>query len=68
MPDSNEPNWGRYVGMGLEVAVGVGLGSLVGWWLDRRYQWSWGTVIGAMIGLASGMYLLIRETTRMNKD
>lgn len=68
MPESNEPNWGRYVGMGLEVAVGVGLGSLVGWWLDRRYQWSWGTVIGAMIGLAGGMYLLIRETTRMNKD
>jgi F0F1-type ATP synthase assembly protein I len=46
----------------------VGLGSLVGWWLDKRYQWSWGMVIGAMIGLAGGMYLLIREAIRMNKD
>ncbi|MCC7351894.1 MAG: AtpZ/AtpI family protein [Phycisphaerales bacterium] len=68
MPDNNEPNLGRYLGMGLEVAVGVGLGSLVGWWLDKRYQWSWGMVIGAMIGLAGGMYLLIREAIRMNKD
>jgi F0F1-type ATP synthase assembly protein I len=68
MPDNNEPNMGRYLGMGLEVAVGVGLGSLVGWWLDKRYQWSWGMVIGAMIGLAGGMYLLIREAIRMNKD
>ncbi|MCC6422080.1 MAG: AtpZ/AtpI family protein [Phycisphaerales bacterium] len=59
---------GRYLGMGLEVAVGVGLGSLVGWWLDKRYQWSWGMVIGAMIGLAAGLYLLIREAIRMNKD
>lgn len=68
MPENNEPNLGRYLGMGLEVAVGVGLGSLVGWWLDKRYQWSWGMVIGAMIGLAGGMYLLIREAIRMNKD
>jgi len=68
MPDNNEPNLGRYLGVGLEVAVGVGLGSLVGWWLDKRYQWSWGMVIGAMIGLAGGMYLLIREAIRMNKD
>jgi F0F1-type ATP synthase assembly protein I len=68
MPDNNEPNMGRYLGMGLEVAVGVGLGSLVGWWLDKRYQWSWGMVIGAMIGLAAGLYLLIREAIRMNKD
>jgi F0F1-type ATP synthase assembly protein I len=68
MPDNNEPNLGRYLGMGLEVAVGVGLGSLVGWWLDKRYQWSWGMVIGAMIGLAAGLYLLIREAIRMNKD
>jgi len=68
MPDKNEPEWGRYVGMGLEVAIGVGLGSLIGWWLDRRYHWSWGMIIGAMIGLAGGMYLLIREAIRMNKD
>ena len=68
MPDKNEPEWGRYVGMGLEVAIGVGLVSLIGWWLDRRYPWSWGMIIGAMIGLAGGMYLLIREAIRMNKD
>jgi len=45
------------------------LGYFVGHWLDNRYGWyPWATLIGAMLGLAAGMYLLIKSALRMNKD
>ncbi|HYE18833.1 MAG TPA: AtpZ/AtpI family protein [Tepidisphaeraceae bacterium] len=67
-PDS-DTNWGKYLGMGLEVAVGVILGYLVGNWLDQRNGWSpWGVIVGTMLGIAAGMYMLIKEAIRMNKD
>jgi ATP synthase protein I len=55
--------------VGLQVAIGVALGLIVGTWLDKRYGWSpWGSTIGAMVGLAGGLYLLIKEAFRINKD
>ena len=67
--DHRDPSWGQYLGLGLQMAVGVGLGVLVGGWLDRKYGWQpWGTTVGALLGLAGGMYLLIKEALRMNKD
>ena len=69
MPNQDDVNWGRFVGIGLEIAVGAALGTVVGLWLDRKYGWSpWGVVAGSMIGVAAGMYLLIRDAVRMNKD
>ena len=76
MPGDREPrredpnaNWGKYLGVGLEIAVGVGLGYIVGNWLDKKYGWSpTGTLVGTMVGLAGGMYLLIKEALRMNAD
>ena len=67
-PDQ-DVNWGRYLGIGLEMAIGVILGLLIGRWLDRRFAWEpWGTLIGVMLGMAGGMYLLIKEGIRANKD
>jgi F0F1-type ATP synthase assembly protein I len=69
MPESDDQNWGRFLGIGLEMAVGVALGYFVGSWLDRRYGWNnYGTLGGVMIGLAAGMYLLIKDAMRINKD
>lgn len=75
MPDSNPSDnkgddrsrLGIGVSMGLEVLVGVGLGLLVGHWIDKKLDSSpWGLLIGAMLGLASGMYLLIKDALQLN--
>ena len=67
--DSDDANWGRYAGVGLEVAVGVGLGAAIGYWLDKRFDTRpWCLVCGSMLGLAGGMYLLIKEVMKLNRD
>ena len=69
MPKGDDSNWGKLAGIGLEVAVGVGLGYIVGHWLDKRYGWeSRGVVIGTLVGLAGGLYLMIKEAIRANRD
>ena len=69
MADEN-PNWGHYLGYGLQMAVGVILGVVVGMWIDRKLANAtpWGTIIGAMLGMAAGMYMLIKDAIRMNKQ
>ena len=65
--DDDQDSGGKFLGLGLQMMMGVLLGVLIGWWLDRRYGWSpWGTLIGSMLGLAGGMYLLIKETMTGN--
>jgi F0F1-type ATP synthase assembly protein I len=68
--DQDDPaNWGKYLSYGLQIAAGVTLGALVGNWLDHKFNWSpWGILVGCMLGLASGMYLLIKDALKMNKD
>ena len=59
----------RMLGVGLEMAVSVGLGMAVGWWLDGKFGWGrLATVTGSVVGLAGGMYLLIKQALEMNKD
>ena len=68
-PPDSDTNWGKHLGVGLQMLVGVGLGFVVGNWLDKKYGWApWGVMAGTMLGLASGMYLLIKDAIRMNKD
>jgi len=69
MPKDEDVNWGRFAGVGLQMLVGVGLGLIVGKWFDRRFgSEPWGLMIGVMLGLAGGMYLLIKDAIRINKD
>ena len=69
MPGTDDPNWGKYAAVGLQMAVGVALGVFVGNWLDKKYGWApWGVFVCTMLGLAGGMYLLIKDAIRMNKD
>jgi len=69
MPEKDQPNWGHFLGLGLQVAIGVALGLWIGGWLDRKFNWSpWGTLLGIMLGAAGGLYLLVKEAIKANKD
>ena len=69
MPEENQSDWGKYLGYGMQMAVGAGLGALAGYWLDRKLGWTpWGMIVCIMLGVASGIYLLIKDALQMNKD
>jgi hypothetical protein len=70
MPKNDQDtNWGNLAMVGIEVGIGVGLGYFVGRWLDNKYGWgSRGAITGAMLGLAGGLYLLIKQAIQANKD
>jgi len=69
MPKGDDQNMGRALGLGFQVLAGAVLGFLVGSWVDRRFQTApWGLISGLVVGLAAGMYQLIREGIRINKD
>ena len=69
MAGEQKTNWGQGLAMGFETAVGVAIGVVVGHWLDKKYGWEpWGTVVGSMLGLVAGAYLLIKEVNRMDRQ
>jgi F0F1-type ATP synthase assembly protein I len=49
--------------VGLMMAVPPGLGA----WLDYYFGWSpWGVVVGAVLGLTTGLIQLVRLSNREN--
>lgn len=69
MAGEKRTNWGQGLAMGFETAVGVAVGYFVGNWLDKRFGWApWGMLVGMMLGLIAGAYLLIKEVNRMDKQ
>ena len=51
------------------MATGMGLGAAVGFWWDKHHASSpYGLLIGLLIGGVAGMYLLVKEVIRINKD
>ena len=69
MPSKKDSGLGKLLTGGFEVAAGIGLGYFIGSYLDRKTGHSpWGVVVGVLIGCAAGMYLMIREVIKMNKD
>jgi F0F1-type ATP synthase assembly protein I len=50
--------------VGLEMAVPVGVGA----WLDGQFGWSpWGVVVGAVLGLGTGLTHLVALSNRHTK-
>ena len=65
MADDGGTDWGKGLSSGLEVAVGIGLGCLVGGWIDKHHGTGpWGLLIGLLFGCAAGMYQLIKSVNR----
>ena len=69
MAIDDEGGWGRGLSYGFEIAVGAGLGALIGTWWDRHHGSSpWGLLVCLLVGCAAGMYVLIKDMNRINKD
>ena len=68
MAKQDETNWGRLAGLGLEIGIGAALGAVAGSWIDRKWNSApWGVLIGTLLGLSAGVYLLIKEAISANK-
>lgn len=69
MASKDDNGWGRFASVGLEIAVGAGLGAVVGTWIDHRWHSDpWGVLLGTLLGLFAGMYLVIKDAIRANKN
>jgi F0F1-type ATP synthase assembly protein I len=71
MPDKpDDKNWGKFASSGLELAAGMGVGAAVGYWIDKKRNSSnpWGLLIGMCVGFVAGMYLLIKDAIKANRD
>jgi F0F1-type ATP synthase assembly protein I len=52
----------RYSAAGTQLFAAIGLGVLLGWWLDKKTGLSpLCLVLGAFLGFGSGFYALYRE-------
>jgi len=62
-PDRRSDGWIRYSGIGIEFAGAIAGFALIGYWVDRRFGTSpWGLLGGVGLGLAGGLYNLVRES------
>jgi F0F1-type ATP synthase assembly protein I len=69
MASKNDNGWGKVASVGLEIAVGAGLGAFAGAWIDRKWHTGpWGVLAGTLLGISAGMYILIKEGMKANKD
>lgn len=50
---------------GMEIGVAIGLGALIGWWLDRTYGWRpWGMLTGLALGMGHAAKILVNMTRK----
>ncbi|MEM9883588.1 MAG: AtpZ/AtpI family protein [Planctomycetota bacterium] len=65
--DARRRKW-AVAGAGTELAAGIGLFAGLGYLVDRWLgSLPWGTVVGALLGMAAGMYLLIKAVAAANQ-
>ena len=54
-----------FAGMGMQLAVAIGLGVIAGLKVDEHFRWEQplGTAFFGLLGLAAGMYQVLRALT-----
>ena len=58
----------KYTGVGFEIAGSVAFFCLLGYFFDRHFGTKpTGILIGALVGIIVGTYLLIKEALAINK-
>lgn len=59
---------GPYIDASWQLAGAVGLGSLLGWWLDKKlHTGPWLLVGGSLFGIATGFYLFFKILMTLGK-
>jgi len=59
----------RYAGLGVQLAVTILVGVLLGQWADRKAGTDGVfTMLGALLGFGGTLYSLIRELSKADKD
>lgn len=62
-------DFGPFIGMGMQLAIGVVVFFFVGYWLDGKFGTSpWFTIGGAFLGAAGGLIKFIRDATRLGSE
>ena len=60
---------GPYIDASWQLAGAVGLGSLLGWWLDKKFNTApWLLVGGALFGIGTGFYLFFKILMTLGKN
>ena len=69
MAQNDDGGLGKGLTYGFEICVGTGLGAVIGSWIDRHHGTGpWGLLVGILLGCAAGMYLLLKDYNKLNKD
>ena len=59
----------RYAGLGIQLAVTILAGVLLGRWVDRKVGTDGiFTILGGLLGFGATLYSLIRELSQASKD
>lgn len=68
-PSRKEVSWYGLIGVGFEFFVSVVVCGAVGWWLDKWLKTEpWLMVVGAVIGFAAGLWMMIRSALESFRD
>jgi F0F1-type ATP synthase assembly protein I len=68
-PGKDDPGWARYAGMGLELAGAIIGFTLLGYWIDAKFNTApAGAGIGAALGIIGGMYNFFRQALRLTRE
>ena len=59
----------RYAGLGIQLAVTILAGVMLGRWVDRKVGTEGlFTILGGLLGFGATLYSLIRELSQADKD
>jgi ATP synthase protein I len=61
-------DFGPFLTLGIQLAISVVVFFFIGYWLDGKFGTSpWGTIGGALVGVAGGLFKFLREAVSLGK-